>query len=115
MDSGRDAWSFAARISSSCLTCFSIHPQKTKARSGEMPPETSSGWKGQLKRIAVFVPQHFAAADMVGRHHQPLLLHLLDQAGGAVIADAQLPLETTGRRLLIFDQQLAPAAIASRL
>src|SRR3546814_8034767 len=95
MDSGRDAWSFAARISSSCLTCFSIHPQKTKARSGEMPPETSSGWKGQLKRIAVFVPQHFAAADMVGRPHQPLLLHLLDQAGGAVIADAQLPLEPT--------------------
>src|SRR3546814_4440780 len=75
-----------------------------------MPPETSSGWKGQLKRIAVFVPQHFAAADMVGRPHQPLLLHLLDQAGGAVIADAQLPLEPTGRRLLIFEHQLAGLA-----
>src|SRR3546814_19519687 len=107
MDSGRDAWSFAARISSSCLTCFSIHPQKTTARSGEMPTETSSGWKGQLKRIAVFVPQHFAAADMVGRPHQPLLLHLLDQAGGAVIADPQLQLVPPGCRLLISEHPLA--------
>src|SRR3546814_13819827 len=44
---------------------------------------------------------------MIGRAHQPLLLHPLDQAGGAVISDAQLPLQPARRGLLAFGDDLA--------
>ena len=48
---------------------------------------------------------------MVGSPHDAVLFHPLDQPGGAVIADAELPLEPTGRGLLAFHHQLDGVAI----
>jgi hypothetical protein len=46
--------------------------------------------------MPVGVDQHFAAADMVGLADEPVLLHPLDEARGAVIADSELALEVRG-------------------
>src|SRR3546814_15430878 len=48
---------------------------------------------------------------MVGRTDQPFLFHPLDQARGAVIADAQLPLQPARRSLLAFGDDLAGLGI----
>src|SRR3546814_3142461 len=63
--------------------------------------------RSALARLAILVGHHVAAADMIERAHQPLLLHPLDQAGGAVISDAQLPLQPARRGLLAFGDDLA--------
>src|SRR3546814_9948881 len=61
----------------------------------------SSAW------LPILVGEHVATADMVGRTDQPFLLHPLDQARGAVISDAQLPLQPARRGLLAFGDDLA--------
>src|SRR3546814_3622865 len=65
----------------------------------------SSAW------LAILVGEHVATADMVGRTDQPFLFHPLDQARGAVIADAQLPLQPARRSLLAFGDDLAGLGI----
>src|SRR3546814_20972796 len=67
----------------------------------------SSAW------LAILVGEHVATADMVGRTDQPFLFHPLDQARGAVIADAQLPLQPARRSLLAFGDDLAGLGIHS--
>src|SRR3546814_8708705 len=62
---------------------------------------------GRSTRLSVLVGEHIAAADMVGRTHQPFLLHPLDHARGAVVADPQLPLQPACRGFLAFGGDLA--------
>src|SRR3546814_4985462 len=62
---------------------------------------------GRSTRLSVLVGEHIAAADMVGRTHQPFLLHPLDHARGAVVADPQLPLQPACRGFLAFGDDLA--------
>src|SRR5437868_14283755 len=59
----------------------------------------------RLDRMPVRVDQHLAPADMVGLTDEPVLLHPLDQARGAAVADAQLPLDVgrTGLQALSDD------------
>src|SRR3546814_14584282 len=61
----------------------------------------SSAW------LPILVGEHVATADIVVRTDQPFLLHPLDQARGAVISDAQLPLQPARRGLLAFGDDLA--------
>src|SRR3982750_3662408 len=49
--------------------------------------------------------QHLALADVVGRADHALLLHALDDAGGAVIADLQVALDEAGRALALARHQ----------
>ena len=57
------------------------------------------------------VDQHFSPADMVGGADQPVFLHPLDQARGAVVADPQLPLEVGGRGFLALGDDLDRLAV----
>jgi hypothetical protein len=41
----------------------------------------------------ILADQHFAPADVVRGRYDALLFHLLDQPGGAVVADAQVALD----------------------
>ena len=50
-----------------------------------------------------FGHQHLALADMVRGRDHALILHLLHQPRGLVVADAQLPLDVGGRALAILD------------
>jgi hypothetical protein len=58
-----------------------------------------------LTRGSIFVgrppDQHLALADMVRRSDDALFLHLLDQLGGAVVADVEMPLNEAGARLAL--------------
>ena len=47
----------------------------------------------QSDGIAVRIAQHLAPSDVIGPPDDPILLHPLDQAGGRIVADAQLALE----------------------
>ena len=47
--------------------------------------------------------QNFAFADVVRGRNQPLILHLLNQARGFVIADGQLALDVGRRTFAILD------------
>jgi hypothetical protein len=47
-------------------------------------------------RFPIPVPEHLPASDMVRRSDIAVLLHPVDQARGAVIADAQLALDPAG-------------------
>src|SRR5713101_2155444 len=49
--------------------------------------------------------QHLALADMVGGADDALGLHALDDARGAVVADLQVALHETGRRLALAAHQ----------
>src|SRR5690606_41933860 len=50
--------------------------------------------------------QHLPASDVVGRADVALGPHALDQAGGAVVAGAQAPLQIAGRRLTLLGDDL---------
>ena len=52
---------------------------------------------------------------MVWRPDQPFLLHTFDKARGAIVADAQLPLEPACRGLLIFEHELTGPAEQLRI
>src|SRR5215472_17662604 len=45
--------------------------------------------------------QHLPLADVVGGTDHPLLLHLLDQLGGPVVAQVQVPLDEAGAGLAL--------------
>src|SRR5947209_3138948 len=62
-------------------------------------------------RVSVRIHQHLAAADMVGLADEAVLLHAFDQPRGAVVSDAELPLEVGGRRLLALGDNLDCLAI----
>src|SRR3546814_9030412 len=82
--SSREWRSFGTR-STACFGTWAPEARKIVIRGPAW-----AEWRSSLARLAILVGQHVAAADMIGRAHQPLLLHPLDQAGGAVISDAQL-------------------------
>ncbi len=60
-------------------------------------------------RITTITPagggQHLPLADMVGRPHHAVLLHLFDQLRRAVVADVQMPLDEGGRGLAFAHHQ----------
>src|SRR3546814_6658989 len=99
--SSREWRSFGTR-STACFGTWAPEARKIVIRGPAW-----AEWRSSLARLAILVGQHVAAADMIGRAHQPLLLHPLDQAGGAVISDAQLPLQPARRGLLAFGDDLA--------
>src|SRR4051794_36455842 len=68
-----------------------------------------------LNRVPVGIDQHFAPADMVGLADQAVLFHPLDQASGAIVADAQLALEVGRRGLLAFGDDLDRLTVKLRL
>src|SRR5262249_56247965 len=49
--------------------------------------------------------QHFALADVVRGAHDALLLHALDDAGGAVVADLQVALDEARRAFALAADQ----------
>src|SRR6185369_8276465 len=63
------------------------------------------------ERVAVLIDQHLPATDMVGLADEPVLLHPLDQARRAVVADAELALEVRRRRLLALGDDLDRLAV----
>src|SRR5438874_7888591 len=66
----------------------------------------SEGCRGFRAVDAAAAHQHLPTADMVGRADQAVLLHTLDQLGGAVVADLQLALEIAGRGLAVIEHDL---------
>ena len=59
----------------------------------------------------MLIAQHFAATDMVGRADKFIFLHPVDDPGGGIIADPQLPLQPAGRGLLALEHDLAGGAV----
>src|SRR3954454_15177046 len=62
-------------------------------------------------RVPVGVDQHLAAADMVGLADEAVLLHPLDEARRAVVADAQLALQVGSRGFLALGDDLHRLAV----
>src|SRR5216683_413675 len=58
--------------------------------------------------------QHLALADMIGGADDALGLHALDDARGAVVADLQVALHETGRRLALAAPAPRPGRRARR-
>src|SRR5690348_17301251 len=80
-----------------------------------MRSEPAGSGRFRSERVAVRVDQNLAAADMVGLADEPVLLHPLDEARCAVVADAELALEIGGRGLLAFGDDLDGFAVELRL
>src|SRR4051794_16606660 len=78
-------------------------------------PYRSGSDRQLLNGVPVGVDQHFAPADMVGLADQAVLFHPLDQASGAIVADAQLALEVRRRGLLAFGDDLDRLPVKLRL
>ena len=64
-----------------------------------------------LDGVALCIAKHLAPPYMVGPADDAVLLHPLDQPRRAVVADAQLPLDVGGRRLLAFGHDLHGLAV----
>ena len=62
-------------------------------RDGVGAPPGAQAGSGSLLLVRRPPDQHLALADMVGRPDDAFLLHLLDQLGGAVVADVQMALD----------------------
>src|SRR5688500_3734331 len=69
-----------------------------RASNGVRPGGRRDPWpnKGEARSGGVLADQDLAFSGVVGRADQAVLLHLLDDRGGAVVADRKAPLDVAG-------------------